>query len=186
MLFQGSSPQVHQWHCSWDYAHRINIWASNFLRIRFVIFSLTQSQPSLLQNHRQGLVCEASSWWAQLLQLLKVPLFPHFAVHNTALFSSYFDRRDISALQVRIWRSVEPSFTHYFLMLFLHFRSAFAEKLTCYDHCLFISHFYISQECSSQASWTNTTEWHRWDTLIMLTIKNCLCTDDGEKSAALQ
>lgn len=117
MLFQGSSPQVHQWHCSWDYAHRINIWASNFLRIRFVIFSLTQSQPSLLQNHRQGLVCEASSWWAQLLQLLKVPLFPHFAAHNTALFSSYFDRRDISALQVRMWRSVEPSFTFYSLLL---------------------------------------------------------------------
>lgn len=64
----------------------------------FIIFSPTQSQPSFPQNCKPGPVGEVSSWWTQLLQMLKAPLSPGFTgMHSTALFC-YLGGKDISAI----------------------------------------------------------------------------------------
>lgn len=109
-------------------------------------------------------------------------------VHSIALFTSYFDRKDVLALPLcRIWRSIEPSFTIAVLLTALSpFQISFCRETRLSQPRTWPLSFYFTflhlPDCSSQASWTNTSERDRWDTIIMRSIKNYLCTDYGEKS----
>lgn len=111
-------------------------------------------------------------------------------LHSIALFSSYFDRKDILALPLcksRIWRSIELSFTIAVLLTALSpFLVSFCRETGLSQPTTWPLSFYFTflhfPDYSSQASWTNASEQDRWDTIIMLSIKNYLCTDYGEKS----
>lgn len=173
--------------CSWCYAHSDNIWAAYFLWSSFITFFPAQSQPSFPYNYRQGPVGDISSWWTQLLQLLKAPLSPGFtgAQHCSLLLFGW--ERHFSSSSVQEQNGGQQS-SHLLLLfswlVFLHFRSVFAQNLNCHgrgpDCYIFIPlHLPV---CSSQASWTNTSERDRWDIILMLSIKIYLCTDYGGKN----
>ena len=88
------------------------------------------------------------------------------------------------------WRSAEPSFTVAVLLTALPpFQVSFSTETELSWPRTWLLSFYSTYlhlpGCSSQASWTNTSEWHRWDTIIILSIKNYLCTDYGGKSCCL-
>lgn len=98
--------------CNWCYAHSDNIWAAYSHWSSFSVFFPTQSQPSFPWNYKQGPVSEVSSWWTQLLKLLKAPLSPGFACAQHCSLLLFGWEGHFSSLSARAeWRPAGPSFT---------------------------------------------------------------------------
>lgn len=154
---------------------------SSLFPVEQCYYLLPNSKPAIFPIQLQTRTCG----WSQLLMDTAVArlLYPlALLVHGLAVFC-YLGRKDISALplcksrmeasRALIYCCCSPDWPSFISGWFLHrIWAVMAKDLMA----LFLFH------SISQASWTNTSEQRRWDTILMLGIKIYLCTDyEGKK-----
>lgn len=157
---------------------------SCLLPLEQLYYLLPNSKPSHVITNKDLSVKSAPdghSCWSCWRLLYPLALL----VHSNSVFC-YLDGKDISALPLCKSR-MEGSRALIYCCWSPDWSSSisgwFFAQNPCY-HCYIFIPLHLPG-CSSQASWTNTSQRHRWDTILMLSVKIYLCTDYiGRKPAA--
>lgn len=150
-----------------------SIWAAYSQWSSFIYYLLPNPKPAIFPTELQTRTC----WRCQLLmdtavadaEGSSIPWLYWDAEHCCLLLFGWEGHFSNPSVQEQNGGQQSP---HLLVLLswldFLHFRLVFAQNLSC--HCCIFIPLHLPG-CSSHASWTNTSEQHRWDIILVLSIK---------------